>query len=393
MGGDGVDDMIDIVVADGRGIGRKNSAEGVDGSKFHGRETKVIVGIKVRRRRWRPGSKFSNLFLTGRSGEERFGSKGEREMWWGRGLDTKLREERFSFGGGEDGDVVDCGKKGTDIFALWNTKTAAEWGGAGVWFDVGDIGPIGGSVRLQTETKERVGASNADRFVVFRGKRWGGKRKIGGRIEGIRIGGNGLIFVDSLEMTNIWGKVQRGEIIHTLVEAYMEGDFDAIGIGIIPENVFLSMGEVTKEDSTFSGAVLKASFSLAGRADPNTSAKSAKFAKLRFMAGMKPLKGRGTVAFGREAIFDSEIVIKSIGPEAWVKVGSRKHGTECVANGLVGAFDGAVLMGGIGARWVNGVVEFFEEGNDERVLVELSTLIKDDIFIIDVGRMLDEPIA
>jgi hypothetical protein len=193
-------------------------------------------------------------------------------------------------------------------------------------------------------------------------------------------------------MTNIWGKVQRGEIIHTLVEAYMEGDFDAIGIGIIPENVFLSMGEVTKED-TFSGVVLKASFSLAGRADPNTSAKSAKFAKLRFMAGMKPLKGRGTVAFGREAIFDSEIVIKSIGPESWVKVGSRKHGTECVANGLVGAFDGAVLMGGIGARGVNGVVEFFKEGNDERVLVELSTLIKDDIFIIDVGRMLDEPIA
>jgi hypothetical protein len=34
------------------------------------------------------------------------------------GLDTKLREERFSFGGGEDGDVVDCSKKGTDIFAL-----------------------------------------------------------------------------------------------------------------------------------------------------------------------------------------------------------------------------------------------------------------------------------
>jgi hypothetical protein len=80
MGGDGVDDMIDIAVADGRGIGRKNSAEGVDGPKFHGRETKVIVGIKVRRRRWRRGSKFSNLFLTGRSGEERFGSKGEREM-------------------------------------------------------------------------------------------------------------------------------------------------------------------------------------------------------------------------------------------------------------------------------------------------------------------------
>ena len=117
MGGDGTDDMVDVIIADSRGIGRKIGAECMNGPKFHGRDTEAIIGVKIGGRRSRK-CKFGELLLAGVSGEKDFGSKSEGEVGRRGVVKTKLGEERLGLGSGEDGDVVDGREKGADVFAL-----------------------------------------------------------------------------------------------------------------------------------------------------------------------------------------------------------------------------------------------------------------------------------
>ena len=105
-------------------------------------------------------------------------------------------------------------------------------------FDVSDICSIGSWVRVETEAKERVITFDANHFVVFQCKRGSGKREargiIRGRVEGIEFGRNGEVLVGTLEVTNVGWKILKREVVHTFIKACMKGNFDMIGVGIIP---------------------------------------------------------------------------------------------------------------------------------------------------------------
>ena len=57
----------------------------------------------------------------------------------------------------------------------------------------------------------------------------------------------------------------------------------------------------------------------------------------------------------------------------------------------MGTLDGAILVGGIGTSGIHSVVEFLKKGNNERVFVKFTALVKDDVFVVDVRRVLGEP--
>jgi hypothetical protein len=84
-------------------------------------------------------------------------------------------------------------------------------------------------------------------------------------------------------------------------------------------------------------------------------------------------------------------VIESEGPKTRREGGTKKHGTKGVTNGLVSTLNRAILMGRIGARGIDGVVKFLEESDDNRIVVQLTALIKDDIFVFDIRRMAFKP--
>ncbi len=121
---------------------------------------------------------------------------------------------------------------------MGGTEAAAEVGSTRERFDVSDICLIGSWVRVETEAKERVITFDANHFVVFGCERRSGKREargiIRGRVEGIEFGMNGEVLVGTLEVTNVGWKFLRWEIVHTFIKACMKGNFDTIGVRIIP---------------------------------------------------------------------------------------------------------------------------------------------------------------
>ena len=77
-------------------------------------------------------------------------------------------------------------------------------------------------------------------------------------------------------------------------------------------------------------------------------------------------------------------MIECKGPKARRKGRAKEHGTNGITDGLVSAFDRTILMGQIGTGGVDSIVEFFEERYNERVVVELTTLVKDNIFVFNI---------
>ena len=55
----------------------------------------------------------------------------------------------------------------------------------------------------------------------------GGSRKI-------CVSGKGLVFLGAVEVAHIGGQVSKGKIVHAFVKAHMGGEFDTVGLDIIP---------------------------------------------------------------------------------------------------------------------------------------------------------------
>jgi hypothetical protein len=108
---------------------------------------------------------------------------------------------------------------------------------------------------------------------VFGGERRGGEGEgVGRGIEWISVRWNGLVVMEALEVTDVGGKFHRIKIIHALIKTGMECNLNVVGIWIIPQDVFLSMGEITKEDA-FARVVLETTLAFTRGADPDASAK------------------------------------------------------------------------------------------------------------------------
>jgi hypothetical protein len=108
---------------------------------------------------------------------------------------------------------------------------------------------------------------------------------------------------------------------------------------------------------------------------------------------VEAFESRGAIAFGGEAVFDAEVMVKSMRPEARVKVRTGEHGTESVTNGLVSTFNGAILVRRVGAGGIDSIVELLKESNNERILVEFATLVKDYILVINSRGVFGQPSA
>ena len=85
--------------------------------------------------------------------------------------------------------------------------------------------------------------------------------------------------------------------------------------------------------------------------------------------------------------------MKACGQKRGVKVGAEEHGLKGITNGLMSPFTGAVLMAGIGASGVNGVIKFGEESDNFRILVQFATLVQDNIFVFDVRGVFLKPFS
>jgi hypothetical protein len=111
------------------------------------------------------------------------------------------------------------------------------------------------------------------------------------------------------------------------------------------------------------------------------------------LARMEPFKSRGGIAFARECILDTNVVVECVGPKTGIKMGSQKHGAKSVANGLMGAFTGAILMRRVSAGGMDGIVKFFKEGANFGIVVEFASLVKNDVFVINVRRVGVKPFS
>jgi hypothetical protein len=86
-------------------------------------------------------------------------------------------------------------------------------------------------------------------------------------------------------------------------------------------------------------------------------------------------------------------VVESKGPKTRAKGRASEHGTKSIANGLVGSFNRTILVGGVSTSRVDSIVKFFKERDNERIFVEFTTLVKDNIFVVDIRGVLGKPSA
>jgi hypothetical protein len=390
---DGMNEVIDVRVTDSGRVRGGGIAEGMHGTEFNGGDTKIFVRVIIGGKRG-GGSKFFKFLLAGRRRGKGFGGQSEVKVGGSRGLDAEMGKDGFGFLRSEYGDVVDSGQEGPNILAVGGTETAAQSGSTGERLDGSDVGPMGSSIGTKTEAKKWIIAGDAYSFIMLGGKRGSGEGEtrgiIRGRIEGSRLGGNGKILMSTLKVCNIGGKFIKGQVIHALIKAGMEGNLDPISVGIKPQDVLLGMREIAEED-TKTRMVLEAAGTLAWGADPNTGAKSAEVAELRFVARVETFESRRAIAFGGKAVFDADVVVKGEGPKTGTKSRTSEHGTEGIANGLVSPFNGSVLMGRVGASGVDGVIKFFKKRDDEGVAIEFPSLVEDSIFVVNVRRVFGKP--
>jgi hypothetical protein len=138
---------------------------------------------------------------------------------------------------------------------------------------------------------------------------------------------------------------------------------------------------------------LKAARATTRRANPNAGTEGAELREGGALARMEPFKGRGSIAFARKCILDANVVVEGVGPKTGIKMGSQKHGAKSITDGLMSAFAGTILMRRVSAGGMDGIMKFFEEGANFGIVVELASLVKNDVFVINVRGMGVKPFS
>ena len=80
-------------------------------------------------------------------------------------------------------------------------------------------------------------------------------------------------------MLYVGGDFRDGEIIHTFIEAGMFGNFDALSVNIIPEDILGSVREKS-EEKAFAGVGDEFGAASTRGANPNTTTKSSKICEI-----------------------------------------------------------------------------------------------------------------
>ena len=82
-----------------------------------------------------------------------------------------------------------------------------------------------------------------------------------------------------------------------------------------------------------------------------------------------------------ESILDMQVMMEGIGPELGIKARAQKHSMKGIGNSEVGTFNRSILAGIVRASGADGVVVFFKQFANLRVVVEFSTLVHDDTLV------------
>jgi hypothetical protein len=115
-------------------------------------------------------------------------------------------------------------------------------------------------------------------------------------------------------------------------------------------------------------------------------------AKVGFVAKAKEVRRAGLVFEGKGVLNNEEIAMEGIGPEVGVEIGSSEHHAQGIANGLVGTFDGAVLVRAVSAGGQNIVAMTLKESANFVVVVKFASLVQVDLLTRDFGSMLLQPV-
>ncbi len=102
--------------------------------------------------------------------------------------------------------------------------------------------------------------------------------------------------------------------------------------------------------------------------DPDTGAECAKPSEVVLAVVRHLIWGKGA-ASRAERVGDSKEMLKRKGPKLGSEAGTGKHRTQGIADGLVGAFHGTVLVGGISASGTDIVAVLVEQGAHLRIPV------------------------
>jgi len=86
------------------------------------------------------------------------------------------------------------------------------------------------------------------------------------------------------------------------------------------------------------------------------------------------------LVLGRDGVVNTQPMVEGVWPETSIEIGTEEHGTDGIGNCLVTPFDRTILVRCVSTSWSNIIPMPSKQGNDLRVVVELTTLIKVDVF-------------
>ena len=96
-----------------------------------------------------------------------------------------------------------------------------------------------------------------------------------------------------------------------------------------------------------------------GGADMDAATKGAEFGTIREVATAQD-KGAGGAVTMRHEVIEAYVVVKRARPKTGAKIGTGEHGAKCIANSLVRALAGAVLVRRVGTGQMYLVSEVVE---------------------------------
>lgn len=253
-----------------------------------------------------------------------------------------ILEGLLGFIGCRDRGIVDGNDECTQELAS-ECVICRNAGGAGRLLEIGDVGTVGPFVLLKDEAEGRVIARDGDKEILcVLCECTQGDVKIGScDIDRVtEIVGNWTI-LHTVQVLHIGGQLVEGQVGETLIEFAVVSDLDALRSRIVPLDVLECVFERSKVDAG-DRVVGRLGSARSGRFDQNATSNGSKIGKVGFLAS-STLDGTVGVSGHWESVFDSQGLSEAVGPKFRIEIGASEHGSDGVADPLMGLFDDAIL--------------------------------------------------
>ena len=86
-------------------------------------------------------------------------------------------------------------------------------------------------------------------------------------------------------------------------------------------------------------------------------------------------------------------MVEGIWPKFCIKVGAKEEGSNAIGNGEMGAFDGSILVGGVGTGGTDVVAKSCKKFSNFGVVEKFTTLVQKNIFVCTLRGMILEETA